>query len=71
MKTQTNFLFGLIAGATVGAALGLLLAPEKGSVNQQKVKEGLARLLNNLSLLLLSEDPNQILIKQKTIPWPT
>jgi gas vesicle protein len=60
MKTQSNFLLGLIVGASAGAALGLLLAPEKGSINQQKLKQGMSFLLDNVSKLLLEHKEEQL-----------
>jgi gas vesicle protein len=39
MKDSTSsFLFGLLAGAALGVAAGILLAPEKGSVTREKLK---------------------------------
>ncbi|MEP7258129.1 MAG: YtxH domain-containing protein [Flavitalea sp.] len=38
MKTSSKVLLGLIGAAAAGAAIGLLLAPEKGSDVRKKVK---------------------------------
>ena len=38
MKT-TNVILGLAAAALAGAAIGMLLAPEKGSDYQKKIKD--------------------------------
>lgn len=36
---RTNSLFALLAGAAVGVAAGILLAPDKGSETRRKLKE--------------------------------
>jgi gas vesicle protein len=42
MKTL-NFLVAFIGGAAVGAACGLLLAPEKGEDTREKIAEALKK----------------------------
>jgi gas vesicle protein len=44
MKDQTRVIAALLIGAAAGAALGLLLAPEKG----EKVREDIADYVNDL-----------------------
>ncbi len=39
--SSNNIIFGLLAGAVVGAGIGILLAPEKGSETRQMLKDGL------------------------------
>lgn len=41
MSTNTgNTLFALLAGAVVGAGIGILFAPDKGSRTREKIKDG-------------------------------
>ena len=49
MSKNNNTLLGLLAGTAIGATLGILFAPDKGSVTRQRIadeahnaKEGLA-----------------------------
>src|ERR1700743_474676 len=44
MKDQTKIIAALLIGAAAGAALGLLLAPEKG----ETIRDGIADYLNDL-----------------------
>jgi gas vesicle protein len=44
MKDQTKVIAALLIGAAAGAALGLLLAPEKG----ETVRDGIADYINDL-----------------------
>ncbi|MCF6129809.1 YtxH domain-containing protein [Flavobacterium sp. AS60] len=42
MSTKNgNSILALIAGAAIGAAIGILFAPDKGSKTREKIKEGL------------------------------
>lgn len=60
MKTQSQFFLGLLVGTAAGAAMGLLLSPEKGVINQQKVKEGIALLIDNLSKTLTQDNSDRV-----------
>lgn len=37
MKSSTSFLIGLLSGVAIGAALGILFAPDKGEVTREKI----------------------------------
>jgi gas vesicle protein len=39
MSNTSKVLLGLIAGAAIGGALGILLAPDKGSETRRKIVE--------------------------------
>ena len=45
---KTNILLGFIAGAAVGAALGILFAPEKGKETRRKISEKSNDLADNI-----------------------
>jgi len=51
MRT-TNAIIGMAASAMVGAAIGMLLAPEKGSKLQQKVKDEANRWIDEVKKLM-------------------
>ena len=53
MNTTTKVILGLTVAAAAGAAIGMLLAPEKGSDLQKKIKEGASDWLTNFTTLLL------------------
>jgi len=48
MSKNSNTIAAIIAGAAVGAAIGILLAPDKGSNTRAKLKEGLDDATGNL-----------------------
>jgi gas vesicle protein len=51
MKT-TNVILGLAAAAVAGAAIGMLLAPEKGSELQKKIKDEARAWMDEVKKLL-------------------
>lgn len=52
MKTSTKFIIGLAVAAAAGAAIGMMLAPEKGSDLQKKLKEEAEDLFNQFGSIL-------------------
>ena len=49
MSSNTgNIIVALLAGAVIGAGIGILLAPDKGSVTRQKLKDNLGKGKDNL-----------------------
>ena len=49
MSSNTgNIIIALLAGAVVGAGIGILLAPDKGSVTRQKLKDNLGKSKDDL-----------------------
>jgi len=52
MNTTTKVILGIAAAAVAGAAIGMLLAPEKGTDLQKRIKDGAAGWLNEFSSLL-------------------
>lgn len=51
MRT-TNAIVGMAAAAMVGAAIGMLLAPEKGSELQKKVKDEANKWIDEVKKLM-------------------
>ncbi|WP_340065661.1 YtxH domain-containing protein [Ascidiimonas aurantiaca] len=39
MSNNTNIVLGVLAGTAIGATLGILFAPEKGSVTRKKISD--------------------------------
>lgn len=48
MSGNSKAIAAILAGAAVGAAIGILLAPDKGSKTRAKIKEGFDDVTNNL-----------------------
>ncbi|AXB55909.1 MULTISPECIES: YtxH domain-containing protein [Flavobacterium] len=48
MSNNSNTIAAILAGAAVGAAIGILFAPEKGSKTRAKIKEGIDDAKHNL-----------------------
>lgn len=54
MNTTTKVILGITVAAAAGAAIGMLLAPQKGSDLQQKMKTTALNLLGEFATLLSS-----------------
>jgi gas vesicle protein len=54
MNTTTKMILGITLAAAAGAAIGMLIAPEKGTDLQKKIKEGASDLMNEFSSLLIT-----------------
>lgn len=52
MKTSVKFIIGLTVAAAAGAAIGMLLAPEKGKDLQKKLKEEAEDLLSQFTSIM-------------------
>ena len=52
MNTTAKMILGITVAAAAGAAIGLLLAPEKGVDLQKKIKEGASEWMQEFSGLL-------------------
>lgn len=52
MKTSAKFIIGLTIAAAAGAAIGMLLAPEKGKDLQKKLKDEAEDLLSQFGSLV-------------------
>ncbi len=52
MNTTTKVILGMAVAAAAGAAIGMLLAPEKGVDLQKKIKDGAADWLKDFNGLL-------------------
>lgn len=47
-KQTSNFLIGLLSGAAIGAALGILFAPDKGENTRKKIGDKAKNLKHDL-----------------------
>lgn len=47
-----NTLLALLTGAAIGAGIGILIAPDKGSVTREKIKYGFEDIKNELKFKL-------------------
>jgi len=57
MTSNTKIILGMLAAAAAGAAIGVLLAPEKGSELRRKIKDGIDEVMEDVSeLLALGKD---------------
>jgi len=52
MNTTSKVILGITVAAAAGAAIGMLLAPEKGSDLQMRIKAGAKDWLSNFTGLL-------------------
>ena len=52
MNTTTKMILGITVAAAAGAAIGMLLAPEKGTDLQKKIKEGASDLMHEFTGLI-------------------
>jgi gas vesicle protein len=52
MNTTTKVILGITAAAVAGAAIGMLLAPEKGTDLQKRIKDGATSWLHEFSSML-------------------
>jgi len=60
MKT-TNVILGMAAAAMVGAAIGMLLAPEKGSALQKKIKDEANKWIDEVKrLVTTAQDTGEV-----------
>lgn len=66
MKLTTQIILGFAVAAVAGAAIGMLLAPEKGKVLQSKIKDGAQDWLDQFSALLNTGRDVADQIKSKT-----
>ena len=66
MKLTTQLILGFAVAAVAGAAIGMLLAPEKGKDLQNKIKDGAQDWLDQLSSLINTGRDVAAQIKSKT-----
>ena len=52
MTSNTKIILGIVAAAAAGAAIGILLAPEKGSELRRKIKTGFDEVMEDVAELL-------------------
>ncbi len=54
MSNNTNSVLALLLGAAIGAGVGILFAPDKGSKTREKIKDGFDDAKDNLKHKLSS-----------------
>jgi gas vesicle protein len=52
MTSNTKIILGMLAAAAAGAAIGVLIAPDKGSELRRKIKTGLDEVMEDVAELL-------------------
>jgi gas vesicle protein len=52
MSKNANTIAAILAGAAIGAGIGILFAPDKGSKTRAKIKEGFDDATDNLKVCL-------------------
>jgi len=67
MSDNSKVLVGLLAGLAAGAALGLLLAPEKGSDTRDKLSQSLKDLADSIRDKAADEINNLTSLKDKVV----
>ncbi|NRF41938.1 YtxH domain-containing protein [Pedobacter foliorum] len=67
MSDNSKVLVGLLAGLAAGAALGLLLAPEKGSDTRDKLSQSLKDLADSIRDKAADEINNLTSLKDKVL----
>ena len=53
MTTGTKVFLGILGAAAAGVAIGMLIAPEKGSEMRQRIKKSAGDWIDNLSNLFV------------------
>lgn len=67
MNDNSKVLIGLLAGLAAGAAIGLLLAPEKGSETRDKLSQSLKDLGDSIKEKAADEINNLTSLKDKVV----
>jgi gas vesicle protein len=65
MTSNTKIILGMLAAAAAGAAVGILLAPEKGSELRRKIRNGIDEVMEDVSeLLAIGKDEMKNMYKE-------
>lgn len=67
MKDNSKILIALLAGMAVGAALGILFAPDKGSETRDKLSDSLKNLGDSIKDRAAEEIGNLTEFKEKVV----
>jgi len=67
MSDNSKVVVALLAGLAVGAALGILFAPEKGTETRDKLTESLKRLGDSIKETAANEIDNLVGLKDKVV----